>query len=482
MNIQRILRFIAPAELTMETENCDRSRISGLAGTRGLQAWDRLPRARLMRLGICALLISVGLVACKPQTSDPVTITLLDQGLISGYFFEKRAEILSDFTRQTGIQVKILAPPETAADQLALWQALLTRGSSSPDVVGVDVIWPGLLEPYLIDLKPYLGKDLDAYFPKLVASYTVHGKVVAVPVRAGVGVLFYRSDLLKKYGYRAPPKSWVELERVAARIQVGERAAGNPQFWGFVWEGAASEALTCNALEWQVADGGGSVLEADRSVSVNNPKAIQAWERAASWVGSISPPGVVAYTESDAGNVWLAGDAAFMRSWTSYIELSRAATTLGRDHFDVTTLPSDGSGRAGTLGGSGVGVSRYSAHPREAVMLVRYLTRRDTELRWSRLFSDPPTLPELYDSAELLEASPYLAQLKHSFEGGAILRPAPQAGRDYAEISDAYSHAVHSVLTKKRNGASAAADLERDIARIVGLEAIQLPAQPAKRE
>ena len=115
-------------------------------------------------------------------------------------------------------------------------------------------------------------------------------------------------------------------------------------------------------------------------------------------------------------------------------------------------------------------------------MLVRYLTRRDTELRWSRLFSDPPTLPELYDSAELLEASPYLAQLKHSFEGGAISRPAPQAGRDYAEISDAYSHAVHSVLTKKRNGASAAADLERDIARIVGLEAIQLQAQPAKRE
>jgi len=442
-----------------------------------------MPRAGLTLLGTCALLVSVGLVACKPQASDPVTITLLDQGWISGYFFEKRAEILSDFTRQTGIQVKILAPPETAADQLALWQALLTRGSSSPDVVGVDVIWPSLLEPYLIDLKPYLGKDLDAYFPKLVASYTVRGKVVAVPVRAGVGVLFYRSDLLKKFGYRAPPKSWVELEKMAARIQAGERAAGNPQFWGFVWEGAASEALTCNALEWQLAEGGGPVLEEDRTVSVNNPKAIRTWERAAGWVGSISPPGVVAYTESDAGNVWLAGDAAFMRNWTSYIELSRAATALGPDHFDVTTLPSDGSGRAGALGGSGVGVSRYSAHPREAVMLVRYLTRRDTELRWSRLFSDPPTLPELYDSAELLEASPYLAKLKHSFQGGAISRPAPQAGRDYAEISDAYSHAVHSVLTKKRTGANAAADLERDLARIRGLEAIQLEqSQPAKRE
>jgi trehalose/maltose transport system substrate-binding protein len=66
---------------------------------------------------------------------------------------------------------------------------------------------------------------------------------------------------MRQYGYPAPPKTWDELERMAARIQAGERAKGRRDFWGFVWQGAPSEALTCNALEWQVSEGGGRIIE-----------------------------------------------------------------------------------------------------------------------------------------------------------------------------------------------------------------------------
>jgi trehalose/maltose transport system substrate-binding protein len=76
---------------------------------------------------------------------------------------------------------------------------------------------------------------------------------------------------------------------MAARIQAGERAKGKKQFWGFVWQGAADEGLTCDALEWQASDGGGRIIEEDQTISVNNPLAIRAWQRAAHWVGSISP-------------------------------------------------------------------------------------------------------------------------------------------------------------------------------------------------
>src|SRR5260370_16114739 len=156
-------------------------------------------------------------------------------------------------------------------------------------------------------------------------------------------------------------------------IEAGERAKGNKSFWGFIWQGAAAECLTCNALEWQASEGGGRIIERDKTISVNNPQTIRAWERAARWVGSISPPSVVAYKEWDGTNVWAAGNAAFMRNWPQASVQSRAAGSPIRDKFNVSLLPAGKAGRAGTLGGTRLGASRFPPHTRGAVQLVRHL-------------------------------------------------------------------------------------------------------------
>ena len=101
--------------------------------------------------------------------------------------------------------MKHLPAPESALDQLGLVRELLRKGVSSPDVSGVDVIWPGTLSEDLIDLKPYFVKELSTVEPDFVASYTVKGKLVAVPYIDVIVVLFYRKDLLREYGYGTPP-------------------------------------------------------------------------------------------------------------------------------------------------------------------------------------------------------------------------------------------------------------------------------------
>jgi trehalose/maltose transport system substrate-binding protein len=419
---------------------------------------------------VCMVLLSLLLEGCaRPSVREPVTLTLLEEWTNKASS-EGRQQELEQFTRETGIRVRLLPSPESARDKLALWRELLGTGAAGPDVYGIDVIWPWMLNEDFIDLKPYFARDISAQFPAIAASYTVNNKLVAVAYRADVGLLFYRTDLLRKYGYREPPATWDELETMAVRIQAGERAQGNHEFWGFVWQGAAAEALTCNALEWQAAEGGGQIIEEDKTVSVNNPHAILAWQRAARWVGSISPPSVVGYQEWDALNVWVGGDAAFMRNWPTASVDSQGAGSSIRDKFDITLLPGGKAGRVGTLGGAGLAVSRFSGHPREALELVRYLSSRDVQVKRSRVLSVPPTLPELYGLPEVLEPNPRFTLLSQAFRTGVVSRPSAVTGSKYEDVTEAYIRGVHAVLTGEKSAQSAAAALENELVRITGFK------------
>src|SRR6202166_577898 len=226
---------------------------------RGLYAgWPNF--GRIVR-PICVVLLSLLLEGCtRPVAHEPVTLTLLEEWS-DKTFSDARQQELQQFTRETGIRVSVLPSTDSARQRLAMWKELLGTGASGPDVYGIDVIWPGILNDYFIDLKPYFANEISLQFPEVAASYTVDKKLVAIPYRADIGILFYRTDLLRQYGYREPPKTWDELESMAARIQAGERAKGKKQFWGFVWQGAADEVLTCDALEWQAGEGGRRDLE-----------------------------------------------------------------------------------------------------------------------------------------------------------------------------------------------------------------------------
>ena len=150
------------------------------------------------------LLISLCVGCASRPPHQPVTLTYLDVEWDTPDNMPSLAEDLKDFTDETGIRVRRLPRPDGSLNQLALWRELLQKGASSPDVASIDVIWSGMLSPYLLDLRPYLADELSTQDPVVLASYTANARVVAVPHHAYVGVLFYRPDLLRRYGYREP--------------------------------------------------------------------------------------------------------------------------------------------------------------------------------------------------------------------------------------------------------------------------------------
>lgn len=427
-------------------------------------------RTSCFSLGATCAIVLLTIEGCSKskQAAPDVVLTISDQSWLDKPSQALLREELNEFTKESGIRVQVLPAPEVAVDQLETWRSLLESKANVPDVYGIDVIWPGILADNLVDLKAYVSdQDIAAKFPELIQNNTVKGSLVALPYNLGEGLLFYRVDLLHKYGYAVPPKTWDELEKMATRIQAGERAKGDKDFWGYVWQGAPSEALTCNALEWQVSEGGGTILDENGRITVNNPQAIRAWERAARWVGSISPPGVTAYNEGDAFNVWQTGKAAFMRNWPNAYVAAQDENSPTRGQFDVAPMPAGRAGSASTLGGQGYGISRYSLHPREAAMLVRFLTSRNEQARRSQKSSNPPVIPELYKDPEILARNSYFSTILQAYRQGAAVRPSTVAGKRYPDVSRAYFEAVHAVLRHTKSAPEAAAELQQQLVRIL---------------
>jgi trehalose/maltose transport system substrate-binding protein len=386
-------------------------------------------------------------------------------------------EVIAEFTRQTGIIVKTLPFGEELAQRRAQDQVWLERHSSTPDVYESDIIEVPAIAGDMIDLTPYLGDDAKGYMPAILQNLTFDGKLVAVANNTDVGLLFYRTDLLRKYGFTRPPRTWDELTKMASVIQGKERDAGVKDFWGFVWEGADWEGLTYTALEWQASSGGGHIIEPDGTISVNNPQTIAALQRARGWVGTISPPGVVAYRMEDVLNLWQAGRALFMRAWPYAYLISSGADSPLRGKFDVTYLPSGGVGHTGSLGGWQLSISKYSEHPREAAELVQYLTRRPIQLRFTRELGWTPVRRDIYEDPEALRTNPYYAWLKDALPRIMVARPAAVTGKRYDAVSDAYAKAVHAVLTKEKSPADAMAELEKTLVQLTGFP-IREPTTP----
>lgn len=412
-----------------------------------------LPRLALRWLATLAL-------AAAAAAAPAATLTIACGSSGSDLAFCKRHA--DTWARQHGHSVRTFSPPNNGTEALALYRQLFAAKSADIDVLLIDVVWPGIIKDHLLDLKPYSqGAERD-HFPALIANNTVAGRLLGMPWYADTGLLYYRADLLQKYGLK-PPDTWADLTAAAARVQAGERAAGRADFYGYVFQAKAYEGLSCNALEWVASHGGGSLIDAAGNITINNPAAARALDLAASWVGTISPVGVLNYGEEDARGVFQNGRALFMRNWPYAWAPAQAADSLVKGKVGVVALPrgvGDGPvSHAGTLGGWQLAVSRYSRDPAAAASLVMHMTSAAVQKDRAIHGAFNPSRPALYLDPEIIAANPFMASLAGML-GTAVARPSGLAGIKYPAVSLAFWDATHDVLTKKTTGEAAVRKLE----------------------
>lgn len=419
---------------------------------------------RRLRALACLLCAALSAVLVRPAEAKGAHLSIACGAL--GMELTLCREAAQRWARKTGNSVSIINTPNSSSDRFSLYVQLLASRSPDIDVLQIDVVWSGMLATHLADLKPALGKATKGMFPALVRNNSVDGRLVAIPWYIDAGVLYYRRDLLEKYGLR-PPETWAEMTRAAAAIQAKERASGNRRIWGYVFQGKAYEGLTCNMLEWVVSRNGGRFVDDDGTITANNPRAVAALSRASRWVGTISPRGVLNYDEEASRGVFQTGNAVFMRNWPYAWALAQGESSPIRGKVGVIALPKGGTSgtHAGTLGGWQLAVSRYSRHREEAIDLVRYLTSAQVQKERAIRGAYNPTIIGLYKDKDILAANPFFGDLLPSFLS-AVPRPARASGARYNQVSDAIWRAGHAALSSDTSASTALAQLEEELDRI----------------
>jgi len=356
--------------------------------------------------------------------------------------------LASRFSKDTGIKVNVTPHPAASDQSYSQLARAFSTHSSSIDVAMIDVVWPAAFAPYLVDLKPKLGKQSKLHIKTIVTNDTIGGHLVAMPWFGDYGILYYRTDLLKKYHYKSPPKTWASLFAMAKKIQAGERKS-NPSFYGFVFQGNAYEGLTCNTLEWVASAGGGHIIDGGKA-TINNAKAAKILDSMRARIGKITPRGVTTYKEDETEHAFDNGDAAFARNWPYQYGIGAKTGSKVKGKFSVTVLPHGTTGKSvGTVGGWQLAVSKYSKHKGAAIEFVRYMTSPAVEKFDALTNSNVPTIISVAKNKQVRAKNPYLKPAIASVP--RVTRPAKFLKTHYNEASKVIYQGINQIL----NGRSA---------------------------
>ena len=220
---------------------------------------------------------------------------------------DTRTVLINSFEKlYPNIHVTLVSAPTNTDTNRATLATEISGGAATPDVFMGDVIWPAQFGAHqlAVPLSDYLPASYFAQFaPGLVAGASYKGKVYGSPLFEDQGFMYYRKDLLAKAGL-APPTTWEQLESEAKTLLSKHLVK-----YGFVWQGASYEGLTCNFMEY-LASAGGTATKSDYSTAtLDSPAAIKAVTFMRSLVTSGVTPAVDHHVPGVAGDEHLRAPA-----------------------------------------------------------------------------------------------------------------------------------------------------------------------------
>jgi multiple sugar transport system substrate-binding protein len=334
-------------------------------------------------------------------------------------------------------------------------KTLLSQGAGGGyDVVLFDVIWPAeyATNNVLIDVSDRITADMKSdIMPGAWTTVEYNAKAYGMPWILDTKYLFYNTDMLKKAGIAAPPKTWDELLAQAKTI----KDKGIVEF-PIVWSWAQAEAVICD-YTMLLASYGGSFLTDDGKPAFQSGGGVQALDYMVNSIDAgLTNPNSKEYLEEDVRRVFSSGQAAFALNWTYMYNLANDPKE-SKIAGNVGVVPGPGvSGKldASAVNGSmGLGITAASTHPDEAWKYIIAMTSLETQKKYAQL--SLPIWSSWYDKPDVSKDQEQL--IAAAKVGLAAMYPRPTTPK-YQELSTAIQQAIQSALLKSAEPEAALKD------------------------
>jgi ABC-type glycerol-3-phosphate transport system substrate-binding protein len=421
-------------------------------------------------------------VYSKPESSQTINLTIYvtDQQK-PGVDFVTAAFMASPLGAEVA-SVTVTSTGTTANEQLAFLQTLMTGGTATSAVIGLDVVWTAVFASngWIINLDSYLDpNEMDDYVAGLVDAGTWNGNLYAYPYFNNLGILFYREDLLDLHmpGWtEADFDTWEELNATANYIlnnQSGLLTTADADLVGYVGQFDAYEGGVVNFFEIIGSNGVLDAVTSAGDVNVNT----QDVKDAMAFFKALVPPqytGVqgnnyiiprygLVHDEGSSVGKWLANESIFMRQWP----FAYGSSEDNHMDFGLAPLPhfAGATGyRTSAVGGAILAVpTATTGTAREAaVNLTKFLGDQLAQEAELTQVSNFPALTSVY-------ASPPTGQeWIMNFTDQLPLTLSRPVHEDYPLISNVIADYFSDLMSCQKSVDDALAEMERDIEDIVG--------------
>jgi multiple sugar transport system substrate-binding protein len=420
----------------------------------------------MQKYGLAMLLFGALALTMLPVTGQAEENIKLVLSIGPRGFGEVAPDHIKGFMQKhPNIEVEWLKISDVPNESRNFYVTNLTAKNSTPDVIAVDVIWPGdfAKRGWIEPLEEYFDqKEINQYIPDFASAAMVDGKLYAIPLYMDGTHLFYRKDLLEKYSFE-PPKTWEELIMQAKTITEGE---DNPDLVGFISMWAKIEGLFMNWLSFFYG-AGGQFFDAEGNLTVNSPEGINALQTMVDilYKHKITNDSILTYRPDDARVLFQQERAVFLMVQDFVWAALTADDSPVKDKVEFTRNPyfeGHSEGHSTAIGGFLLTINANSEHKQEAAELIRYFTSYDAQLKAALISAKAPTISAVYNDPTLAEKRPDLAKLGKNFDVG-VVRPSAQTGAKYPQVSEIMQLEITAALHQQKTPEQALTDAETQL-------------------